>query len=863
MAPRRLWFARRLAVVLALALPFGVAFADPDPPRLSNISTRMEVLTGNNVLIAGFIIGGSAAKTLAITATGPSLAPFGIANFLANPEVTLVRSSDQAIIATNDDWQSDANHAQLQASGFAPGDPREAGLYVTLSPGAYTAIVSGKDGTTGVSVVGVFEVDHPEIPLANISTRGDVLTGENVMIAGLIVQGSGPQTLAITATGPSLGAFGVTNALANPTLTLVRSSDQSVIATNNGWQTAPNASQILASGFAPADPRESALMVTLDPGAYTAIVQGPTGNTGVSVVGVFAGQNGSLAIGKRLLASRGVWAAFDRRGWPNGYFSGDAVRMINQFDGDLAASVGAGNVSATVGAEISSQLAKMQAMGINHITFELRATDPTFIPGFTPPTCNLPPALGLLWPQPTALELTNLPAFLDLAQAHGMKVTLILNNTHMEEQPPTNATQWLGAILPVVKDHPALDTVVFGGSEHVVQNGPTSTCGIPAEAPLYLGATSYAGRYVQWAIGYGLSLGVAPAKLSAEAIVGDYYVDLQPPAGCEAEDCHLWSSIAVLKQIFDNLAIDPDQRTYVLSMYSHRKCLDIHGFGTPCTEADPHAWADQTLANVRNVVGGARVVAAEYGDMAPFAPGWDAPLAVESLTTVMSKYLIEGGDYWIWTETDASTDADPSHAGEAVRKRGLSDVYNPVQRELLDAYGFHLASITNGSFEDGAATPTGWTSSGSGTATRYRLADEPGQPVISTRGAYVLRLVSGSGSNDQILAESDAIAVSPGTAYTTTANLRFQWSGDPLVGSPNPSRPHVFMSIRYFAVDGSPSAVRAEDAFPLFQEDGNAAFGTFPNAYTTPTDARSVRIVFGVARNGLSQPITLDVDNAR
>src|SRR6185312_2323813 len=130
------------------------------------------------------------------------------------------------------------------------------------------------------------------------------------------------------------------------------------------------------------------------------------------------------------------------------------------------------------------------AMGINNITFELRATDPTFIPGFTPPTCNLPPALGLLWPHPTALELANLPAFLDLAAAHGMKVTLILNNTHMDEQPPTHSATWLGAILPVVKDHPALDTIVFGGNEHVVQNGASSTCGIPAEAPLYLGATS-------------------------------------------------------------------------------------------------------------------------------------------------------------------------------------------------------------------------------------------------------------------------------------------------------------------------------------------------------------------------------------
>ena len=256
-------------------------------PRLANISTRGEVLTGDEVMIGGFIIGGSTPKTLAITATGPSLAPFGISNFLANPMLTLVRSSDQAIIATNDDWQTDANAAQLLASGFAPGNAREAGLYVTLPPGAYTAIVQGAGGGTGVSVVGVFEVDHPEIPLVNISTRGLVQTGGDVMIGGFIVNGSASQTVAITATGPSLAPFGISNFLANPTITVVRSSDQTVVATNDDWQTDANASALQASGFAPGDPHEAGLLLTLPPGAYTVIVQGAGGSTGVSVVGVF------------------------------------------------------------------------------------------------------------------------------------------------------------------------------------------------------------------------------------------------------------------------------------------------------------------------------------------------------------------------------------------------------------------------------------------------------------------------------------------------------------------------------------------------------------------------------------------------
>jgi len=259
-----------------------------NPARLVNISSRMDVLTGDNVMIAGFVVGGSASKTVAITATGPSLVPFGITNPLANPTLTLVRQSDHAVIATNGDWQTDPNAAQLTASGFAPTDALESGLAVTLPPGAYTAIVQGVGGGVGVSVIGVFEVDHPETALVNISTRGLVQTGGNVMIAGFIVSGTGSQKVAVTATGPSLVPFGIPNPLANPTLTIVRSSDQAVIATNDDWQTDANAAQLQASGFAPTDPREAGLLLTLPPGAYTAIVRGAGGTTGVSVAGVFA-----------------------------------------------------------------------------------------------------------------------------------------------------------------------------------------------------------------------------------------------------------------------------------------------------------------------------------------------------------------------------------------------------------------------------------------------------------------------------------------------------------------------------------------------------------------------------------------------
>ena len=256
-------------------------------PRLANISTRARALQGDDVVIAGFVVGGGA-KTVAVVATGPSLTAHGVAQPLANPTLTLVRSSDQAVIASNDDWQAAANATQLQASGFAPSHAQEAAILATLPPGAYTAIVSGAGGTNGVAVAAVYEIDHPERPLLNLSTRARVQAGEDVMIGGLIIQGSTPRTVAIVATGPSLTAHGVAQPLANPTLTLVRSSDQAVIATNDDWQSASNAAALQASGFAPSDAREAAILATLPPGAYTALVSGVGGATGVAVVGVYS-----------------------------------------------------------------------------------------------------------------------------------------------------------------------------------------------------------------------------------------------------------------------------------------------------------------------------------------------------------------------------------------------------------------------------------------------------------------------------------------------------------------------------------------------------------------------------------------------
>ena len=266
--------------VLVLTVPPPPA----NPARLANISTRMQVLTGNDVMIGGFIIGGSTAKSVVIRARGPSLVPFGVANALADP--TLQLFSGQTVIATNDDWQDAANAATIQASGFAPSNALESAIYATLNPGAYTAVVAGLGNTTGVGIVEVFEVDQPATPLLNISTRGQVLTGGDVMIGGFIIQGDGPQTVVVRASGPSLAAFGITNALANPVLQLY--AGQAVIASNDNWQQSADAAAIQAAGFAPAHPNEAAIRITLNPGAYTAIVSGAGGGTGVGIIEVFA-----------------------------------------------------------------------------------------------------------------------------------------------------------------------------------------------------------------------------------------------------------------------------------------------------------------------------------------------------------------------------------------------------------------------------------------------------------------------------------------------------------------------------------------------------------------------------------------------
>ena len=254
-----------------------------NPSSLANISTRARVLTGDNVLIGGFIITGAQNKRLIVRAVGPSLP---LAARLANPSLELFNSGGQ-VIASNNDWRSN-QQAEIQATTLAPTNDLEAAVVTTLTPGAYTVIIRGVNNGTGIGLVEVYDLDRSAgSEFANIASRGLVQTGDDVMIGGLIIIGPDPQRVVLRAIGPSLTALGVPGALQDPTLEFVDANGASM--SNDDWMST-QAGEISATGLAPSDPRESAIVVTLLPGAYTAIVRGKNNTIGVGLVEVFGVQ---------------------------------------------------------------------------------------------------------------------------------------------------------------------------------------------------------------------------------------------------------------------------------------------------------------------------------------------------------------------------------------------------------------------------------------------------------------------------------------------------------------------------------------------------------------------------------------------
>ena len=276
-------------VIVAAASPTPTPTPTPRPPsqaQLLNISTRMNVQTGDNVLIGGFIVTGTAPKKVLLRAIGPSLANANppVPGALADP-VLEFHAADGSLITSNDNWK-DTQQTEIEATGIPPTNDLESALVITLNPGNYTAIVLGKNGTNGIGLVEGYDLDEAaDSQLANISTRGFVETGSNVMIGGFILgNGTGTTNVLIRAIGPSLANANppVPGALADPTLEL-HDENGVLVMSNDNWKDSQQA-EIEATGIPPTNDLESAMVVTLPATAHTAIVAGKDGGMGVALV---------------------------------------------------------------------------------------------------------------------------------------------------------------------------------------------------------------------------------------------------------------------------------------------------------------------------------------------------------------------------------------------------------------------------------------------------------------------------------------------------------------------------------------------------------------------------------------------------
>jgi cytochrome c peroxidase len=267
--------------------PTPSATATPSAPGLRNVSTRVRIETGDNLAIGGFIITGSTAKKVIVRALGPSLAKFGVTDALADPVLEL-HGNDGVVIASNNNWRQ-TEEPQITATQLAPNDDAESAIVATLPPGAYTAVVGGVGNSSGVGLVEVYDLDDASSTsvLANLSTRGHVLTGSNVMIGGLIIGGANLSHVVVRAIGPSLAAAGIVDSLQDPTLEL-RNADGSLLLANDNWTDDSSQSAELNSlGLAPTNSKESAMSIQLSAGLYTAIVQGKAATTGIALVEIY------------------------------------------------------------------------------------------------------------------------------------------------------------------------------------------------------------------------------------------------------------------------------------------------------------------------------------------------------------------------------------------------------------------------------------------------------------------------------------------------------------------------------------------------------------------------------------------------
>jgi hypothetical protein len=260
----------------ALTLPFT------PPGKAVNLATRVFVDTGERVAVAGFIVTGDISKKVLIRGIGPSLAANGVPGPLADPVLTLFDNTG-AVQMTNDDWKNSPDAAEIMNTGIAPKDDHESAIIASLPPGSYTVSLEGKDGGTGNGLVEVYDLaSGSSSTLGNVSTRGFVGSGDNVMIGGVIIGSGDNPIVVIRALGPTLSANGIAQPLLDPTLELFDENGVSLAFNDNWKQGQPG--PVVATQLAPGNDSEAVIVAFMPPGSYTAVVRGKDGTTGVALV---------------------------------------------------------------------------------------------------------------------------------------------------------------------------------------------------------------------------------------------------------------------------------------------------------------------------------------------------------------------------------------------------------------------------------------------------------------------------------------------------------------------------------------------------------------------------------------------------
>jgi hypothetical protein len=285
--------ANGFSAVISFPTPLTVT-AVAVPSRLTNVSARGFSGTGSQTLIIGFVVGGTGSETALVRAIGPTLSEFGVTGVLADPQLALFSSAD-APVASDDNWGGTTalSSAFAQVGAFAlPPASLDAAVVTSLQPGSYTAQVTGANGGTGVVLLEAYDADTAASPTArfvNVSSRGFAGSGPNALIIGFVVTGATSKTVLIRGVGPTLAAFSVAGAMANPQLT-VFDSNQNILGANVGWggTAALQAAFNAVSAFPlPTSSKDSAILVTLPPGAYTAQVNGAGGSDGIVLLEVY------------------------------------------------------------------------------------------------------------------------------------------------------------------------------------------------------------------------------------------------------------------------------------------------------------------------------------------------------------------------------------------------------------------------------------------------------------------------------------------------------------------------------------------------------------------------------------------------